>query len=218
VAVPDYGRLLGGGVKGLRIGVPKEHFWEGVDGEVAAAVRGAIAVLEELGAKVEEVSLPYTHLASSTVAAIMMPEALAYHRRWLRERPDDYGDDVRLRLEMGALYQAVDYVDAQRARALIVEEWSRQLEAVDLLATPTTPQVAARVEESELTTTITLIRLTNPFNLAGLPALSLPCGFTSGGLPIGLQLVGRHWEEATLLRVASAYEQATPWHKARPKL
>ncbi len=216
VPVPDYLSALAGGVKGLRLGVSKDHLWQDTDPEVEAAVRRAIAVLAGLGAQVEEVSLPHTDVVGATVNAIMLPEALAYHRPWLRQRPEDYGRDVRLRLQMGALYQAVDYLDAQRTRALIVEAWNGLLHQVDLLATPTTPIAATRIEDSDLSATLSLIRFTNPFNLAGLPAISVPCGFTAEGLPIGLQLVGRPWDEATVLRAAHAYQQATQWHKARP--
>jgi len=157
----------------------------------------------------------------------MLPEALAYHQRWLTERPQDYGDDVRQRLELGMAFLGMHYVQAQRLRELIVQEWRREVfDKVDLLATPTTPIPAAPIEASELETTMTLVRFTGPFNLLGVPAISLPCGFTQGGpstslrtgLPIGLQLVGRWWQEETVLRAAHAYEQATEWHQARPSV
>jgi aspartyl-tRNA(Asn)/glutamyl-tRNA(Gln) amidotransferase subunit A len=162
------------------------------------------------------VSLPHIDVTGATVSAIMLPEALAYHRPWLRQRRHDYGRDVRLRLQMGALYQAVDYLDAQRTRSLVVEAWTALLRQIDLLVTPATPIVATRIQDSDLDVTMSLARFTNPFNLTGLPAISLPCGFTKAGLPIGLHLAGRPWDEATVLRAAYCYEQAAEWHKAMP--
>jgi len=215
--VPNYrqrlrrGRRLGG----LRVGVPREHF-EGVDVEMLEAVRAALGVLRGLGAVVEEVSLPHIAEAATAVNAIMLPEALAYHQRCLAERPQDYGDDVRRRLEMGTIFLAVHYVQAQQLRDLMVREWQQVLERVDLLATPTTPIPAALVEMSGLQTTLTLVRFTNPFNLVGLPAISVPCGFTQEGLPIGLQLAGRWFREETVLRAACAYQWATEWHRRAP--
>ncbi len=219
--VPDYTKALKDQrLKRLRIGVPQEHFFDTVDAEVLEAVRVAIFTLrDDLKAKVGEVSLPRIAEAPAAVSAIMLPEALAYHKRWLAERPQDYGEDVRARLEMGLLYPAVSYVQAQRFRSLIVEEWRRKVfDRVDLLAVPTTPVPAPSLDENDLQTTITLTRFTGLFNLTGLPAISIPCGFTNAGLPIGLQLVGRWFDEGTLLRVAHAYQQATDWHTRAPEL
>ncbi len=214
--VPRYSHQLEEGVRGLRIGLPQEHFWEGADGEVANLVRQAVDVLAELGAQVREVSLPYMDMIPHAVVSIMLPEAVAYHLPRLRQHPEAYGEDVRLRLEMGALIPAVQYVQAQRVRKAVVAAWREVFREVDLLATPTTPIVAPRIEEGDLEATLTLIRNTNPFNLTGQPAISVPCGFTSSGLPVGLQLVGRWWEEGTVLRAAHAYQQATSWHRRLP--
>ena len=219
--VPDYTKaLMDQRLKRLRIGVPQEYFFDNVDDEVLKAIHAAILVLrDDLKAGVSEVSLPLIAEAPAAVSAIMLPEALAYHKRWLAERPQDYGEDVRARLEMGLLYPAVSYVQAQRFRSLIVEEWRQKVFGrVDLLAVPTTPVPAPSLEANDLQTTLTLTRFTGPFNLTGLPAISIPCGFTKGGLPIGLQLVGRWWDEATVLRAAHAYQQATDWHTRAPPL
>ena len=218
--VPDYAKMLEGrGLKGLRVGVPREYFFDNVNTEVAAGVRGAISTLEHLGAQVREVSLPHIDEAPAAVNAIMLTEALACHRRRLAERPQDYGDDVRGRLEMGLLYPAVSYIEAQRLRSLIVEEWREKVfDRVDLLAVPTTPVPAPGLEEADLQVTLTLVRFTNPFNLVGVPAVSVPCGLTGGGLPIGMQLAGRWFEEGTVLGAAHAYQQATDWHKRAPPL
>jgi aspartyl-tRNA(Asn)/glutamyl-tRNA(Gln) amidotransferase subunit A len=219
--VPDYARILEDRrLKGLRVGVPQEHFFDNVDEEVLKAIHTAILVLrDELKAQVDEVSLPHIAEAPAAVNAIMLPEALAYHQRWLSERPQDYGEDVRSRLDLALAYPAVSYVQAQRLRSLIVEEWREKVfDRFDLLAVPTTPVAAPTLDDNTIQTTLTLVRLTGTFNLLGVPAASVPCGFTSNGLPIGLQLVGRWWEEGTVLRVAHAYQQATDWHKRTPPL
>ena len=204
--VPDYRAALGEGVHGLRVGVPREYFFDGVDAEVLEAVRAAIEVLRELGAVVREVSLPHIAEAQAAVTAIMLPEALAYHQRWLAERPQDYGEDIRRRLQLALPIPAVHYVQAQRLRELMAGEWRREVfDKVDILATPAAAVPAAPIEQGELQTTMSLVRFTNPFNLLGVPAVSVPCGFTRAGLPVGLQLAGRWFDEATVLRAAHAY-------------
>ncbi len=217
--VPDYRANLRDGVRGLRIGLPETFFSEQLDPEVEAAVKKAIGVLEELGAQVMPVALPHIVAAPAALSAFMLPEATAYHQRWLNERADEYSDSVRYRLEIGATYSAVQYVQGQRFREMIVRDWRDEVfSKVDLLATAATQIPAARIDGSDLSVTWSLIRLTNPINLLGLPAISVPCGFTGNNLPIGLQLVGRWWDEATVFRAAHAYEQATDWHTRRPPL
>ncbi|HLA17905.1 MAG TPA: amidase, partial [Dehalococcoidia bacterium] len=216
--VPDYTKaLVDTRLKGVRIGVPDTFFFDNVDAESLDAIRAALFLLRDMKAQVDEVSLPYSAEAPQAVAAIMLPEAAAYHHRWLAERPDDYGEDVRGRLELALLFPAVTYVEAKRLRTLMSDEWRASVfDRFDLLAVPATPVPAPSLDDDTLQTTLTLTRFTGVFNLAGLPAISIPCGFTAGGLPIGLQLVGRWWEEATVLRVAHAYQQATDWHKRTP--
>ncbi|HET9477123.1 MAG TPA: amidase [Dehalococcoidia bacterium] len=217
--VPDYSAGLRDEVKGLRIGVPREFFFDNVDPEVEAAVRTAVGVLEALGASVSEVGLPLIAEAPAAVTAIMLPEALAYHRKWMEERPDDYGEDVRYRLELGATFLAVHHVQAQRLREMIAGRWRDEVfDRIDLLAMPSTMAPAFPIERSDLSVTFSLIRNTNPLNLLGIPAISVPCGFTTNSLPIGLQLAGRWWDEATVFRAAFAYEHATSWHKQAPPL
>ena len=215
--VPDYRTGIGDGVKGLRIGVPTSFFNEQNDPEVEAAVKAAIGVLEGLGAKVIPIGLPYIEDAPAAVSSIMLPEATAFHQRWLNERADEYAESVRYRLEVGATYTAVHHVQAQRFREMIVTAWRDDVfTKVDVLATAATQVPARDIEGSDLSLTWALIRLTNPINLLGLPAISVPCGFTKEKLPIGLQLIGRWWDEATVFRAARAYEQATDWHTSRP--
>ena len=219
VPVPDYRETLRDGVRGLRIGVPTSYFFEGGDPAAMDAGREAVRVLEGLGAEVREFAPPLMDEAPGAIGAIMLPEAYAFHRRALQERPDDIGEDVRYRLELGAAYPAADYIQALRFRELFVEAWRDQVFAeVDLVATATTLVAGRPIEMSDLSTTYSLIRNTNPFNLLGVPAISVPCGFTDERLPLGLQLAGRWFDEATVLRAAHAYEQATDWHTRRPPL
>jgi aspartyl-tRNA(Asn)/glutamyl-tRNA(Gln) amidotransferase subunit A len=222
--VGDYVRSLADGTSGLRVGVPKQFFFDNVDREIEAAVRAAINQLSELGASVSEIDLPLIDVIPGAVTALMLPEALAIHQTWLKERPDDYGDDVRARLELGATFLAVHYLQAQRLREKTVVAWRDDVFSnVDLIATPTTAITAPLITEASgsassgagLQVTFGLIRFTNPFNFLGVPAISVPCGFSRGGMPIGLQLAGRWWDEATVLRAAHTYEQATDWHKRR---
>ena len=217
--VPDYREHIGDGVKGLRIGVPDSFFSDSLLPEIDAAVKEALRVLEGLGAIVEPVTLPYIDDLPNAVTAIMLPEALSYHHKWMAERPEDYADDVRYRLELGATFLAVDYVEAQRFREMAVRDWREQVfSRFDIIATASTQTTATPIEASDLSVVFSLIRLTNPLNLLGGPSISVPCGFSPNGLPIGLQLAGRWWDEATVLRAAHAYEQATDWHTKRPSL
>jgi aspartyl-tRNA(Asn)/glutamyl-tRNA(Gln) amidotransferase subunit A len=217
--VPDYRRALKGGAKRLRIGVPENFLFENVDTEVEQAVRAAIDALSKLGAEVGGVRVPHVEDAGMAVNAIMLSEALAYHQRWLAERPGDYGEDLRQRLEMGVGVLGMHYVQAQRFREMMVRAWRDEMfDRVDLLAFPTTPIPAPPIEDSDLSTTMSLVRFNSPIDLSGNPAVSVPCGFTKGGLPVGLQLVGRWWEEETVLRAAHAYQRATEWHNRTPPL
>ncbi len=218
-AVPDYGATLADGVRGLRIGVPDRYFGDGLAADVEAAFRAALRQLEDLGAEVREFSPPHTDEMPGAIAAIMLPEAFAVHQSAMRERPGDIGEDVRYRLELGAAYPAVEYIQALRFRELLVEAWREDVFGeIDVVATASSIIAAPPIDQSDLSTTFSLIRNANPFNLLGTPAISLPCGFTGDGLPIGLQLVGRWFDEATVLCAAHAYESATDWHARRPPL
>jgi aspartyl-tRNA(Asn)/glutamyl-tRNA(Gln) amidotransferase subunit A len=217
--VPDYREHLRDGVKGLRIGVPDSFFSDQLLPEADAAVKEALRVLEGLGAKAEPVTLPCISDIPNALTAIMLPEALAYHQKWMVERPEDYADDVRYRLELGSTFLAIDYVQAQRFREMAVRAWRDEVfSKFDLIATASTQTTATPIEASDLSVVFLLIRLTNPLNLLGVPAISVPCGISPTGLPIGLQLAGRWWDETTVLRAAHAYEQATDWHTKHPPL
>jgi aspartyl-tRNA(Asn)/glutamyl-tRNA(Gln) amidotransferase subunit A len=221
----DFTATLEQGVDGARIGIPREFFFDGMDPEVKDAVTRAARVLEGLGASVGEVSVPMAAQSAHISPGIIIPEGAEVHLDNLRNRAEEFDPVVRTRLETGVLTTATQYLKAQRARMLFNQQMAHAMEGVDALLTPTVPigapaigdEMAAAGDTSEPVLTL-LARLTRPFNLGGLPTVTLPCGFTSDGLPIGLQLAGRPFEETTVLRIAYAYEQATEWHERRPPL
>lgn len=223
--VEDYTHGIENGVEGLRIGIPNEYFFDLIDAEVSRAFDQASRVLEELGAHVERVSIPILERSLAISGSIMMPEAAAVHIDHLRNRADDIGNDVRDRLETGALTPATDYIVAQQARRLFNRELAEVMTDFDLLLTPTVAlgapcidQPSVTIEGSTLPAVAVLARLTRPFNISGIPTVTVPSGFTEDGMPIGLQIAGRAFDEATVLRAAYAYEQATDWHSRRPTL
>src|SRR5712692_5547020 len=215
--VPDYAAGLGSGVRGLRVGVPRDYFFQDVTPEVAGAFESAMGTLRQLGAEVRDVRIP-SIWAAPAFMVIMLTEAFAYHARDLRERPQLYGEVLREKLMAGALFTGDEYVQAQRLRARLREGVHRALADVDVLATPTTPGTAPAFSAVLDPSFPFARRNVAPFTMEGLPALALPCGFAPGGLPISLQLAGRPFDEATVLRAGHAYEQATEWHHRHPAL
>jgi Asp-tRNA(Asn)/Glu-tRNA(Gln) amidotransferase A subunit family amidase len=223
LSVPDFRAALDGRVRGLRVGLPREVFFAHLDPDVDAGVRAAARALEGLGVAAEEVSVPGMDDAAAATFAIIAAESMAYHGPLLRQHGASYGPDVRTRLLAGQFILATQYVNAQRVRQVIRAGVDTVLARVDALLLPTTPSPAPRIEERETTVDgITqdvrawLTRCTRPFNLTGHPALSLPCGLTRTGLPIGLQLVGRMFDEVTLIRLGAAYEAVSPLRGQRP--
>ncbi len=231
------------GLSGLRVGVPREYFVSGMQPEVEAAVRAAIQTLAELGAEVHEVSLPHTDLALPVYYLIAPAEASANLARYdgiryglsaeagslwetyRRTRGEGFGPEVKRRIMLGAYALSAGYYDAyylkaQQVRTLIKADFDAALHEVDIIACPTTPTTAFRIgEKTDDPLNMYLSDIfTLSLNLAGLPGLSLPCGFDAAGLPIGLQLIAGAFQEPLLLAAACAYEQATPWHKRRPVL
>ncbi|GAB3451571.1 amidase [Streptomonospora sediminis] len=209
---------------GLRVGVPRNHFFDRVDPEVEAAVRAAIDRLAGLGARLVDVEIPMARYIHATQWGLMVPEATANHERGMRETPELYGADVRALLEAGELMTAGDYLRAQRARTLMRREWERMLGEVDVIAAPTVPTTAVPAGRQTVTwgdtTTESVsdayVRLCAPANITGVPALSLPVGHDSARLPIGMQLLGRPHSEAMLLRVGHAYERTQPVRTPAP--
>jgi aspartyl-tRNA(Asn)/glutamyl-tRNA(Gln) amidotransferase subunit A len=221
--VPDYMASLTGDIEGARLGIPQEFYFEQLDAEVADSVRAAVQTLERAGARVEEVSLPLSKYAAAAGRIISLTESAEIHEKFLKTRFADYSADVRAGFLVGQLILGKHYIKAQRLRSLIRQEMAAVLRRVDALVTPTVPIAAPRIGQTtvevgpeRVETMWALSRLTRPANLTGFPAISVPCGFTQGGLPIGLQLTGRPFAEATILQIAHAYEQETTWHQRRP--
>jgi aspartyl-tRNA(Asn)/glutamyl-tRNA(Gln) amidotransferase subunit A len=202
-------------VEGLRVGLPRRYAFEGVDPGIADRVRSAVAALTSLGVTVEEFDVPELELSTATVYTIVAAEARAYHSRWWPERAEDYGADIRGRLEAAARLSADDYVQAARVRAQVVEALAAALEEVDAIVTPTAPLTPQLVGQKEVdfggqrrpaTGGGVFIRLTAPFNLSGGPAISVPCGLTPDGMPAGLQIASAPGRDELVLRLAAAYE------------
>jgi len=223
--VPDYSKALTGEIRGLRIGVPKEYFEIPVDSQVKGHFWKAMGRLGELGAVISEVSWPMFHDSMAIASTIQMSEATAYHSDLIKAHGPRVYPPVRLRLEAGFFISAIDYIQAQRARAPFYHQSLRLFEKVDLLAGPTVPVTAfkigldkVKVGQANVGAISLLTQYTRPFNLNGFPAITLPCGFSDDGLPIGLQLAGRPFEEEMVLRLAHAYEASTDWHLRRPRI
>jgi aspartyl-tRNA(Asn)/glutamyl-tRNA(Gln) amidotransferase subunit A len=221
--VPSYVQSLTGNIHGLRIGVPHAYFFEELAPEVDRAIRDALKVFERLGATVQDIKLDTPPLQRGIWSQIACPEAFSFHEKYLAAHGDQYGVDVRGRIEVGRLLLSVDYVRAQRARTLMKEECKRVLENVDVIVTPSLPVTPPRIDQTTVQrgsstehVGVALTRFTRHFNITGLPCLSIPCGFTSDGLPIGMQIAGRAFDEVTVLQSAHAYEQDTRWFERRP--
>jgi aspartyl-tRNA(Asn)/glutamyl-tRNA(Gln) amidotransferase subunit A len=244
VPVPDFTSALMKDVKGMRVGIPKEYFIEGMDPEVDRAVREAVRTLEGLGARVTEVSLPHTGHAIATYYILATSEASSNLARYdgvkyglrasgakdlldlyKKTRSQGFGPEVKRRIMLGTYALSAGYYDAyykkgQQVRTLIKRDFEEAFRSVDVIATPTAPTAAFKIGEKSADPLQMYLSdiFTISVNLAGIPGMSLPCGFTRSGLPIGLQLLGRHFDEESIFRAAYAYEQATEWHQRRAKI
>ena len=220
--VPDYRASLGSGIEGLRIGIVTEEMESDlVDPDVRRVVGSAIGVLGELGATAEEVSLPLSKVAGAVSGALLATESANNHSSWVRDRIDDYGHDDRILLLTGSVMPAQYYNRTQKLRELIRRQVLEALGNFDALVFPTSGRTALPVEDdppvtSKETSSRLPFLLTRLFNVASCPAVSVPCGFDEGGMPVGLQIGGKPFSEETLFRIAHAYEQATEWHNMRP--
>ena len=222
----DYSAGLSGGVRGLRIGVVPGYFFHHVQAPVRDAVQAALATFESLGAQIVEIEIENIHGNISAQLTIESAEPSTYHQRWLRERPQDYGDDVRALLEVGELLLATHYLQAQRYRTLLRNEFINAFRKVDAFVCPTLPFTATKlgattvviengVEEDMLSA---IMQFTGIASLTGLPALNVPCGFDADGMPIGMQLIGRPFDEAMLFRMGNAFQMASGFHLRAPSL
>ncbi len=222
--VPDYTATLRRGAQGLTVGVPRHYIEDpalNVDSETLAAFNKALSALESLGARVEEVTIPSLEYASVATVVIWLAETFGYHRENLRTRPeqlDSYGDAIRTMSYLGA-FLSQDYVRAQQARKVVRKEFVETFQKVDLLAMPTSPRPAPAFDSFDIRELLGHMidqNFMGPFNLVGTPALSINCGFSQRGLPIGLQLVGRPFAEPTIFQLAHAYERYAGWYTLRP--
>jgi len=216
--VPDFTEGLGQGVAGLKVGVPTRWFFQRVEPGVEAAVRDALNVLRDAGAQVVEVDWPDDEEAERIVAItslIMSTEGATFHAPYLKGRADDYGADVFQRLDWGRHVLACEYLNAQRVRTLLNESLARVFQQVDVVATPTCPVTAFPIGTPTITMEgvteragASLVRFTRLANMTGWPAMSVPCGLDGRSLPVGLQIMGKPFDEVTVLRVGHGYEQA----------
>lgn len=219
--VPDYSAALREDITGLTIGVPRHFFFANdprIDRDTLERVDTALRSLEALGARVEEVTIPMLDYAGAAQPVIMLSEAFAYHERKLRSAPQEFGEMVRARFRNGGLFTSADYVQAQRVRNVLKRECAQVLQQVDVLVSPTMSAPAPPFAGMDAMTTARRPSFTGPYNLTGMPAISVPCGFTTTGLPVGLQIAGKPFDEATVLRVAYTYQQASGWCEQRPPL
>ena len=242
--VPDYRKALSGGAKGVKVGIPKEYFIKGIDAEVLSSVRKAISVLKDLGAEVKEITLPHTEYAVSAYYIVAPAEASSNLARfdgvqygfrakgakdlidmYAETRSKGFGNEAKRRILLGTYvlssgYYEAYYIKAGKVRTKIREDFDNAFKSVDCVITPTAPTAAFKIgEKIEDPLSMYLSDIfTIPVNLAGLPAMSIPCGFTEGGLPIGMQIIAKPFDEETIFRTAYAYEQNTDWHKRRPNL
>ncbi len=241
---PDFMKALKKDVKGMKIGLPKEYFIEGMDPAVEKAVRDAVKTLEGLGARVVDVSLPHTRFAVATYYILATSEASSNLARYdgvkygfraegykdllemyKKTRDQGFGPEVKRRIMLGTYALSAGYYEAyykkgQQVRTLIKRDFDEAFKAVDVIATPTAPSAAFKIGEKSADPLQMYLSdiFTISVNLAGIPGISIPCGFTPSNLPIGLQLLGRHFDEEAILHAAYAYEQATEWHRVKPKL
>ena len=224
VPVADYTAELDLGVKGLRIGVPRNYFFDRVDPEVSKNVRAALDKLASEGAELVDVEIPMAEQIMAVEFGLCMPEASAYHQEAMRTRRELYQEDVRTFLEAGEMIPAVDYIAALRLRTRMQAAWRKMFDGLDAVIGPAVPSAATRRDQlsvlwgdgSEEPVTSVFVRLSAPANVLGLPSVAVPCGLTAGGLPTSFQVIGRPFQEARILRIARAYECVTDWSKREP--
>ena len=224
-AVPDYAAATGQSLKGLRVGVPKAFYVDDLDSEVAEVLDNTIGIFKREGAQIVAVELPEQSQLTAACQLVLAVEAAAFHKRWLIERPQDYGPQVLMRLQNGLAIPGVLYLEAMRWRGSALAAHHAAVVGLDAVIAPVAPVAAPTIAESDVGNSPDaeaviqrLTRFTRPINYLGLPALAIPAGATRGGLPVGMQLIGRSFEEAMLLRIGAAFQRATDFHQRLPAL
>jgi aspartyl-tRNA(Asn)/glutamyl-tRNA(Gln) amidotransferase subunit A len=222
--VPDYMAAAREPIKGLTIGVPTAFYVEDLDPEVARILDETVAVLKREGADIVQVELPEQRQLTAGCQLVLAVEAAAFHKRWLIERPQDYGPQVLMRLQNGLAIPGVTYLETMRWRGPALSAHLAAVAGVDAVIAPVAPVAAPTIAESDVgnspdaeSVIQRLTRFTRPINYLGLPSLSIPAGFTRGGLPVGMQLIGRSFDEAMLVRIGAAFQRATDFHERVPK-
>jgi aspartyl-tRNA(Asn)/glutamyl-tRNA(Gln) amidotransferase subunit A len=222
--VPDYAAATRQSIKGLRIGVPTAFYVDDLDPEVARILDETVAVLKREGATIVAVELPDQRQLTAACQLVLAVEAAAFHKRWLIERPGDYGPQVLMRLQNGLAIPGVSYLEAMRWRGPALAAHNAAVAGVDAVIAPVAPVPAPTIAESDVGNSPgaealiqRLTRFTRPINYLGLPSLAIPSGFTPGGLPVGMQLIGRSFDEAMLLRIGAAFQRATDFHNRVPE-
>ena len=223
--VPDYMAAARESIKGLSIGVPTAFYVDDLDSEVGRILDETIAVLKAEGANIVQVELPDQRQLTAACQLLLAVEAAAFHKRWLIERPQDYGAQVLMRLQNGLAVPGVSYLEAVRWRGPALSAYLAATSGVDAVIAPVAPVAAPTIAESDVGNSPDaeaviqrLTRFTRPINYLGLPSLAIPAGFTRSGLPVGLQLIGRSFDEAILLRIGTGFQRATDFHERLPKL
>src|ERR1700687_1636584 len=222
--VPDYVAATRESIKGLTIGVPSAFYVDDLDPDVERILDETISVLKREGANIVQVELPDQRQLTAAAQLVVAVEAAAFHKRWLIERPQDYGPQVLMRLQNGLAIPGVSYLEAMRWRGPALAAHLAAVAGVDAVIAPVAPVAAPTIAESDVGNSSDaeaviqrLTRFTRPVNYLGLPSLSIPSGFTRGGLPVGVQLIGRSYDEAMLLRIGAAFQRATDFHDRVPK-
>jgi aspartyl-tRNA(Asn)/glutamyl-tRNA(Gln) amidotransferase subunit A len=222
--VPDYMAATTGSIKGLKIGVPTAFYVDDLDEEVAKVLDDTIATLKREGAEIIQVELPEQRQLTAACQLVLATEAAAYHKRWLIERPQDYGSQVLMRLQNGLAIPGVSYLEALRWRGPALAAHVAATSRVDAVLAPVAPVPAPTIAESDVGNSPgaeaviqRLTRFTRPINYLGLPSLAVPAGFTAKGLPVGMQLIGRSFDEATVLQIGAAFQRATDFHDRVPR-
>jgi aspartyl-tRNA(Asn)/glutamyl-tRNA(Gln) amidotransferase subunit A len=213
--VPDYAQALRANVSSIRIGAPREFFFTDLDPEIEAAMKDALSQLAKLTAGIREVDFPAKTMETLR-DVVRAAEAFAYHGEFVAKTPELYQPLTLRRIRLGAEVTTPAYIQARRDLAQIRRTAGKSFESVDALVTPTIPISPPAISDPRADDILPTVRNTSPFNVSGLPSISVPCGFTSTGLPIGMQIIGPPGGDAIVLQLAHAYEQATDWHKRRP--